>query len=80
MEALYGCCCGVLTTLVYLGCYDDFGSARDLEYGPYHNESMTPWLCMQHCESLNYSYVGVQGGNECFCGHQSLNNKKVSFY
>ncbi len=28
----------------------------------------TPATCIEHCESLGYTYAGVEYGDECHCG------------
>lgn len=56
-----------------IGCFQDCGSSpdpsRDLSYLGYEDLSLIPGKCVAYCASRNYSYAGVQNGNQCFCGN-----------
>lgn len=54
----------------YLGCYIDALNPRTLPYGaPAITSGMTVEGCEQECAASNYSYAGVEYGNECWCGN-----------
>ena len=58
--------------LPYLGCFNDCkGGQRDLSVVRTSEDAsteMTPDLCADLCGS-KYKYIGVQGGDKCFCGN-----------
>lgn len=53
----------------YVGCYADDLSARILR-GPVilGAGSTTPSICATYCLTNGYPFVGLENGNECFCG------------
>ncbi|XP_041483836.1 uncharacterized protein LOC121430584 [Lytechinus variegatus] len=61
----------------YLGCFVDMSNARALSGESQKNSSsITITYCIQFCnESItaNYTYAGVENGNECYCGEGSDN-------
>jgi hypothetical protein len=54
----------------YLGCFADLvGGARDLPHYTGGNAKNNTLWCVSTCRQLNYTYAGVQNGNECWCGN-----------
>ena len=52
------------------GCYKDT-EARELPYLAYEGDALTPSLCKNACREEGYFYAGLQGGNQCWCGHKA---------
>ncbi|XP_038050913.1 WSC domain-containing protein ARB_07870-like [Patiria miniata] len=54
----------------YLGCYEDSIYDRALQGSEEKDESSMSWQwCMSKCK--NYNYMGLEFGNECYCGDNS---------
>jgi len=66
------CISGVCTCpkMIYAGCYVDGSSPRDLPTNP-RSGTMSKEICYQECVSRGYSVMGLQNGNECWCGGSS---------
>ncbi|CAK5265078.1 unnamed protein product [Mycena citricolor] len=57
----------------YLGCAVD-GNPRALSYS-YVSSSLTQETCISSCDSLGYTYAGMQFGQECWCGNSLANGQ-----
>ena len=49
----------------YIGCFAD-ADDRSMEMGPLNVPMMTPDACADACS--DYTYFGLQNGDQCFCG------------
>ncbi|CAF0860533.1 unnamed protein product [Didymodactylos carnosus] len=50
----------------YLGCYIDQVGTRDLD--TFIGDELSPTQCITACREQNFTYAGIQFGNECRCG------------
>ncbi|XP_063968678.1 neurotrypsin-like [Lytechinus pictus] len=60
----------------YLGCFVDVVGNRVLSGSMNMSQSMSISYCIQFCQdstTSNYTYAGVESGNECYCGKASDN-------
>nr|XP_054772062.1 uncharacterized protein LOC129280029 [Lytechinus pictus] len=60
----------------YLGCFVDVSGNRVLSGNMNMSQSMSISYCTQFCQdstTSNYTYAGVESGNECYCGKASDN-------
>ncbi|KAF8269904.1 WSC domain-containing protein [Lactarius quietus] len=54
----------------FLGCYMDSPEKRALATTLYADVSnLTVENCVNSCKSQNYTYAGVENGDDCFCGN-----------
>ena len=56
-----------------LGCFLDDAAKRTLkqpEEVPSGNATMTVEKCLGVCQSLEYTFAGLENGNECYCDHR----------
>ncbi|PSN61363.1 WSC-domain-containing protein [Corynespora cassiicola Philippines] len=60
----------------YESCYEDFRSARALDYSPGLNFSTTTVeKCWAACKSNGYHFAGLEYYGECFCGANIASDK-----
>ncbi|XP_071102810.1 xylosyltransferase sqv-6-like [Haliotis cracherodii] len=53
----------------YIGCYND-NRRRVLPYRKLFDDiCLTTETCKLHCHRFNYTFFGIEGGRECFCGN-----------
>ncbi|KAF8244149.1 WSC-domain-containing protein [Wilcoxina mikolae CBS 423.85] len=58
----------------YVGCAFDSLSDRILPYR-YATNDMTVPKCIDHCQSKNYTFAGLQYSEECWCGNTVASEK-----
>jgi hypothetical protein len=61
-----------------LGCTVDSASKRVLTGSYSESNSQTPALCMARCQSLGYSFAGLQYGKQCYCANSAENASMVT--
>ncbi|CAM9201303.1 unnamed protein product, partial [Ectocarpus fasciculatus] len=65
------------TSYTFEGCYvDDTNRALD---DFFQSDEMTPELCFGYCRNNGYAYMGLQYGNECYCGSLGDEEKHVRY-
>ncbi|KIR79550.1 transmembrane receptor [Cryptococcus gattii E566] len=57
----------------YQGCYQDTGSRLGMTSNSWTSSTMTQSQCINGCSELGYSYAGIFGGNQCYCGKPNSN-------
>ncbi|GFZ47836.1 hypothetical protein JCM24511_05583 [Saitozyma sp. JCM 24511] len=60
-----------------LGCFTDQDSPRTLDSDFVTSSNNTYSQCIAHCSSANYTYAGVEYGDECWCKN-SLNMTRLT--
>ncbi|RDW56813.1 hypothetical protein BP5796_12880 [Coleophoma crateriformis] len=53
---------------VYYGCMTESSLSRTLNLATTENATMTPEVCASFCSSQGYPVMGVEYGEECYCG------------
>ena len=54
---------------MYLGCYKDSETSRDVNGALVTLTPMTVEKCATQCQSSGYPYAAMQLGDMCFCGN-----------
>lgn len=68
----------VLSSTVYLGCYETSNQFFRLEF---ESNEMTPYMCSSYCRANTLSKVyhfGVANGNSCYCSDENYNKVQQS--
>ncbi|ESO10826.1 hypothetical protein HELRODRAFT_167326 [Helobdella robusta] len=53
---------------LYIGCYKDNTTQRDIKGYPTTSGSMTIQKCLTRCRNHNFTFAGLQLGTRCACG------------
>ncbi|XP_070557242.1 uncharacterized protein [Ptychodera flava] len=63
----------IMPPLNYVGCFQDDDGTVNVKDLPYKvltlATTMTPVLCIDHCNTEGYLFAGLQDGDECRCGN-----------
>ncbi|CAN0255902.1 unnamed protein product, partial [Ectocarpus sp. 4 AP-2014] len=65
------------TSYTFEGCYIDERSRALHDF--FRSDKMTPELCFGYCGQNGYAYMGLQYGNECYCGSLGDEEKHVQY-
>ena len=67
--AVLPCCSGTdAGEYVYLGCFEDSATTRDVTGPQATLAAVTVDKCATQCRSSGYPYAALQMGTMCFCG------------
>ncbi|CAM9107440.1 unnamed protein product [Ectocarpus sp. 6 AP-2014] len=65
------------TSYTFEGCYVDERNRALDDF--FRSDKMTPELCFGYCGQNGYTYMGLQYGNECYCGSLGDEEKHVQY-
>ncbi|CAM9785109.1 unnamed protein product, partial [Ectocarpus sp. 12 AP-2014] len=65
------------TSYTFEGCYVDERNRALDDF--FRSDKMTPELCFGYCGQNGYAYMGLQYGNECYCGSLGDEEKHVQY-
>lgn len=62
----------------HVDCYNEPSGGRALTGKLVASNDMTPQYCAGNCTSLGYKYMGLEYGQECFCGNSLASTSTVN--